>query len=229
MFAFSEFIVNLYIKTPLSVRFCYAIWVLFIGLYLYSSLYEKYNNIKLERKIEERNWPFTLYILGAIALVIYYLSGNGDDNFIPLFDWKHGAISINIGFVLMVIGLVVKHGAISINIGFVLMVIGLVVVSFARVAIDGYWGPDIYKYNKNERKLITSGIYSLVRNPIYLGQNLMALGTVFMANQWIIIFFPICLAIVNHRRAQKEEKELQNFFGQEYTDYKKKVSYIFPT
>lgn len=207
MFKIVDIIVNIYINTPLSIRFCYAIWVLFINLYLYSSLYEKYNDKKIKREIKKLNWPYTLYILGAISTVIYYLSGSGEDAIFPLYAWGQNELSINIGFIIMVAG--------------------LAIVSFARAAIDGYWGPNIYIYKKDDTKLITTGIYALNRHPVYLGQILMTLGSVFMANQWILIFFPILTLIVNCIRASREDKELSDILGDEFTKYKNTVPFMF--
>ena len=75
-----------------------------------------------------------------------------------------------------------------------------------------------------ETDLVTTGIYSVSRNPAFLGFDLMYIGILFSFFNWylclatgfVLVFFH--LHIVN-----VEEDFLIETFGQEYIEYKKKV------
>jgi protein-S-isoprenylcysteine O-methyltransferase Ste14 len=106
------------------------------------------------------------------------------------------------------------------------MILGLIIVGVARATLDGYWGPNIYKYEGSDNKLITHGIYSKIRHPVYLSQFLMTLGTVFLINNLWIAFFPVFTLFINHLRALHEERDLRNRFPDKYPDYHNTTSYF---
>ena len=69
-----------------------------------------------------------------------------------------------------------------------------------------------------------NGIYSISRNPMYIGLAIVYLGIAcFIGNWWNIILFPILLLIVQEYIIKREEKYLERRFGQEYLDYKGSV------
>ena len=69
-----------------------------------------------------------------------------------------------------------------------------------------------------------NGIYSITRNPMYVGLALVYLGTsCFVGNWWNIILFPFLLFIVQAYIIKSEEKYLLRKFGKEYVVYKTKV------
>mgnify|MGYP000026370185 CR=1 FL=1 len=82
-------------------------------------------------------------------------------------------------------------------------------------------------YTSKDR-LITSGVYGYVRHPQYLGFLLLTSG---MLVQWITLptalMFPILL-VSYYRLAREEEKELEERFGREYLEYKRKVPMFIP-
>jgi len=72
-------------------------------------------------------------------------------------------------------------------------------------------------------ELKITGIYAISRNPIYLGLHAITIGFSLIIPTWIT--FPcIIIFIVNfHYRIELEEKELEEFYGKDYIEYKKKV------
>ncbi len=76
---------------------------------------------------------------------------------------------------------------------------------------------------KKETSLVTTGIYSISRNPAFVGFDLMYLG--------IVIAFPnawhACAAAFTawlfHKQIKEEETFLEKAFGEEYSDYKNNV------
>jgi len=83
-------------------------------------------------------------------------------------------------------------------------------------------------YNAKD-SLVTGGVYSYVRHPQYLGIFLVISGFLL---QWITIptaiMFPI-LVLTYYRLARKEEKEMENLFGDEYRRYRLSVPMFLPT
>lgn len=81
-------------------------------------------------------------------------------------------------------------------------------------------------------RLTTSGPYTHVRHPLYLGSFLIMAGFLVMLNvHWLItlICVAVVIGIVYKWTIQKEELMLGNKFGQEYIEYRKAVPGFFPT
>ncbi len=80
-----------------------------------------------------------------------------------------------------------------------------------------------------ENKLITDGVYSVVRNPVYSCALLACTGAVLMANNLILLIVPvICWLYMTLFLIQTEEKWLKELYGQEYISYCKRVNRCIP-
>lgn len=79
------------------------------------------------------------------------------------------------------------------------------------------------------KNLVTEGIYSVCRNPMYLGNILIILGFGLLANSllYLLIFFPLFLLFYT-AIIRAEEDFLRNKFGQEYSDYVSGSSALLP-
>jgi protein-S-isoprenylcysteine O-methyltransferase Ste14 len=72
--------------------------------------------------------------------------------------------------------------------------------------------------------LVVSGIYSVTRNPMYLGLVLVLLGwCYFLSNILTLAFVPLYVLYINYFQIQPEEKVLESKFGESYLQYKLKV------
>ena len=82
---------------------------------------------------------------------------------------------------------------------------------------------------QKNHKLITTGIHKIIRHPQYISQVISDIGLGVALLGYIIIpiviFVELPLFIL---RAKREEKMMQEFFGDEYTEYKKKSGFIIP-
>lgn len=80
-----------------------------------------------------------------------------------------------------------------------------------------------------ENKLVTTGVYAIVRNPIYSAFLLICIGAVFIANNLILFIIPVvCWIYMTIMLKNTEEKWLRNLYGQEYIDYCKRVNRCIP-
>lgn len=72
--------------------------------------------------------------------------------------------------------------------------------------------------------LVTDGVYTKTRNPMYLGMALIVLGAIFITRQPVgLLALLAACAYLTKFQIQPEEKALEDIFGQEFLDYKKRV------
>jgi protein-S-isoprenylcysteine O-methyltransferase Ste14 len=77
---------------------------------------------------------------------------------------------------------------------------------------------------KPAKSLETTGIYSVSRNPMYLGLLAIYIGMAFLkGNDWTFICIPFVILVIHFYVIRNEEKYLQRTFGNEYEEYKKQV------
>ena len=80
-----------------------------------------------------------------------------------------------------------------------------------------------------ENKLITTGVYSVVRNPVYSAVLLACTGAVCIANNLFLFIIPvICWIYMTIFLKLTEEKWLADLYGQEYIEYCKNVNRCIP-
>jgi len=78
-------------------------------------------------------------------------------------------------------------------------------------------------------KLATNGPYAYVRHPIYTGMLGMLLATGLAFSNWIALLIAIAVFFVGTLiRIRSEEKLLQETFGQEFEDYRRRVPALIP-
>jgi protein-S-isoprenylcysteine O-methyltransferase Ste14 len=81
----------------------------------------------------------------------------------------------------------------------------------------------------HEGKLLTTGVYAIVRHPMYSGIIVFfAPGVALWFRSWIILTVPLVAYIIFKILIPKEEKYLEEKFGKEYLDYKSKVNAVIP-
>lgn len=70
------------------------------------------------------------------------------------------------------------------------------------------------------KQLVTSGIYSKIRNPMYVFSLLTVLGIVIALGNIYLYPIVLLLILVQIHRIRREEKILETKFGQKYMEYK---------
>lgn len=72
--------------------------------------------------------------------------------------------------------------------------------------------------------IVTAGPYQYSRNPIYVGMTLVYLGAAALANsRWPVIALPALLQVVQRGVIAREERYLEQRFGDEYRHYQASV------
>jgi protein-S-isoprenylcysteine O-methyltransferase Ste14 len=101
--------------------------------------------------------------------------------------------------------------------GVVLSSFGLIVFALAYVSFGDSWrvGFDV----KNPGALVTTGVFSVTRNPIYLCLDLWFIGTFLINGTLIFLIFAGLAVAAMHWQIRQEETFLSNLYGQAYRDY----------
>lgn len=100
--------------------------------------------------------------------------------------------------------------------GFVLFVVAFALLTWARATLG-----NSFSVTPQAKVLVTRGLYSKVRHPVYVFGILFLIGLALYAGYpWVIL--PLLLLVpVQVIRARAEEKVLIEKFGDEYLQYKK--------
>lgn len=112
-------------------------------------------------------------------------------------------------------------------IGVLLLVGATVLLWLAHAELGRNWSPTLQI--GETQTLVTSGIYGIIRHPIYAVVWLTALAQLLMLGNWIaapsclIFFLPVYL-----RRIPREEQMMIDTFGDQYRDYMKTTGSIIP-
>ena len=110
--------------------------------------------------------------------------------------------------------------------GILCMTVGFFIAYYANRTIAKNWSPVIDK--TQEQKLIQSGIYSVVRHPLYFSGLLLLIGTnIYFGNSWSWLS-TLVAGIITLYRIPIEEKQLEGRFGQEYVNYKSRTKALIP-
>jgi protein-S-isoprenylcysteine O-methyltransferase Ste14 len=71
--------------------------------------------------------------------------------------------------------------------------------------------------------LVTTGLYSLIRNPVYVFSALVILGVIIWSGRPVFLIIFAVLIPVQFVRSRKESAVLEAKFGEEYRQYRQKT------
>jgi len=113
------------------------------------------------------------------------------------------------------------------QIGFLLVVLGLGLGLMARRQLAENWAHSWEYQVKQKQELVTTGIYSLIRHPIYASFAFASIGAELVAKSWLVVLF-FGLFWTSYRQAKKEEILLEGHFGAAYKMYMNHTKMFIP-
>ncbi len=142
--------------------------------------------------------------------------------FIPVFIYLYTLLNLKTIFIHSYAGLIFTIG-------------GTLLVAKAKLDLGKYhtWAGHIL----SSTKIVTSGIYSLIRHPIYTGIYIFMIGGVVIGIKnnpfsllvtTVILTLIIAIMVFLGFSAKKESNFLQEIFGEIYVKYKKEVHAFLP-
>lgn len=111
-------------------------------------------------------------------------------------------------------------------VGILALPVGMILVAWANYALlhVGRIGLRAREPMQTPSTLVVTGPYQYSRNPIYLGVLIMAMGLTVVWSSLIMVFATIAIyAILRYVFIKSEEIILEEKFGNEYRDFKKRV------
>ncbi|HMK94592.1 MAG TPA: isoprenylcysteine carboxylmethyltransferase family protein [Candidatus Limnocylindrales bacterium] len=140
---------------------------------------------------------------------------------------RFAVISLVIGLIVILINarffptLILRYNPLTFLCGAFLILLGIGVCLDAAVQVHKAF---------DQGRLVTSGIYAHVRNPVYAAWILLvAPGLVLVTGFLLLIAVPFFMYALIRILIVKEDVYLEKRFGSEYLDYKKRVNSIIPT
>jgi protein-S-isoprenylcysteine O-methyltransferase Ste14 len=107
--------------------------------------------------------------------------------------------------------------------GVLLMVAGAACIFYARRELAAHNQPT--DPGKPTTQIVTTGIYTLSRNPLYLGAAVLMLGVALVLNSWwIVIAFFLALVLCHLILIIPEERYLAGKLGGDYEAYRQMVN-----
>ena len=103
--------------------------------------------------------------------------------------------------------------------------LGLAITVFAAVAFltARYQLGKSFSVTAQAKQLVTFGIYSRIRNPLYVFSTLMILGAVIAYQRPIFLVIPAALVAMQVTRAHREAQVLEAAFGDAYREYRSRT------
>ncbi|MCL2484644.1 MAG: isoprenylcysteine carboxylmethyltransferase family protein [Endomicrobia bacterium] len=101
--------------------------------------------------------------------------------------------------------------------GIILCFVSIIIFLFALIDFGSAWRIGVDK--QNSHRLVTRGIFSCSRNPVFVSMGAYVTGIFLIFPNWIFLAFLILAYIGLHLQVLNEEKFLKEKFGSEYKNY----------
>ena len=103
-------------------------------------------------------------------------------------------------------------------IGTILFLVGIGFIASARYQLG-----KSFAIRAEAHHLVTAGIYSKIRNPIYVFGLVMMTGLILVIQKPVLWLLLVAMLIGQAMRARREARVLEAAFGDEYREYRRKT------
>ena len=104
------------------------------------------------------------------------------------------------------------------ELGTALVLVGIIGIATARIQLGRS-----FAIRAEAHQLVTHGIYSKIRNPIYVFGTILIAGFVLIIHKPIAWLYVVAIVILQIIRAHREARVLEAAFGDAYREYRRKT------
>lgn len=99
----------------------------------------------------------------------------------------------------------------------------LVLAGMSMIAVARYQLGRSFSIKAEAHALVTSGIYSKIRNPIYVFGAVLLAGMILILQKPTLWLLMVIVVVGQTIRARREARVLETAFGDEYREYRRKT------
>ena len=103
-------------------------------------------------------------------------------------------------------------------VGLLLTIVGIGLWAIARAQLG-----NSFSVTPQARALVTTGLYSRIRNPVYVFGGIVIAGLVMYAGRPMLLWLFLVLIPMQVLRARAEGRKLEEKFGEEYREWKRQT------
>jgi protein-S-isoprenylcysteine O-methyltransferase Ste14 len=146
--------------------------------------------------------------------------------FAGLLIWSYEILATSLNLNFHIISVEIIHNITVVKeilyiIGMILILVGFTIFLLSIIAFGKSWRVGIDK--EKPGKLISHGVFSITRNPIFIYIDFYFIGTALIYTTPFFIITSMVVIIGIHYQIIQEEKFLMNYYGEEYLAYKNRV------
>jgi protein-S-isoprenylcysteine O-methyltransferase Ste14 len=184
----------------------------------------------------------TLMLIGIVSTIIIRAPHGGRSRKVTVVESRSGPLEIGLLALMWIAGMILPLVAIftpllsfadyplhpaAFAIGVVVLCLGIWLFYRAHADLGKYWSVSLEI--REDHQLVTSGVYRLIRHPMYTAIFSQALAQALLLSNWLA--GPSCLLaflLMFVLRIGREEQMMLNKFGEAYSDYMNRTNRLIP-